>query len=129
MTHATPPPWTATDVDRFGGAEEIQISTRRKDGTLRPFVPVWIVAVDGALYVRSYRGADGSYRQAAARPVGAIRVGAHLTDVTFATAAEDVRDAVDKQYRSKYARYSNSYLQPMLADTAVAATVRLDPQV
>jgi hypothetical protein len=36
--------------------------------------------------------------------------------------------AVDDAYRAKYARYGATYLQPMLAAGAVAATLRLTPR-
>ena len=58
MTETSTATWSADDLTLFAGADQIGISTRRRDGTLRPFVPIWIVTVDGALYVRSYRGAD-----------------------------------------------------------------------
>ena len=45
--------WPDGELNRLAAAEEIQVSTRRGDGTLRGFVPIWIVAVDGNLYVRS----------------------------------------------------------------------------
>lgn len=115
-------------TDEFGTAAEIQISTRRADGTLRGFVPIWIVTVDNQLYVRSYRGAGGAwYRHAGAHPTGVIRAGGKQTDVIFAAAGDDVREAVDAAYRAKYARYGDTYLQPMLTDQAAAATLRLNP--
>jgi hypothetical protein len=55
MTETCTATWSADDLALFGGAEQIDLSTRRRDGSLRPFVPIWIVTVDGALYVRSYR--------------------------------------------------------------------------
>jgi hypothetical protein len=67
--------WPADELTRLGGADEIDVSTFRRDGTLRPFVPIWIVTVDGALYVRSYRSTDGAwYRHATIRPEGAIKI-------------------------------------------------------
>ncbi len=125
--------WPADVLDSFGSAEEIEISTHRIDGSLRGYVPIWGVIVDGALYVRSYRGGNGAwYQHATAHPVGAIRVGGHQLDVTFAPAGQDVRPdvrpAVDAAYRAKYARYGDSYLRPMLAEQAVAATLRVNPQ-
>lgn len=120
--------WLVDDLARYSTTEEIEISTRRADGSLRDFVPIWSVAVDGALYVRSYRGVGGAwYRHASAYPTGVIRAGGKQTDVTFAAAGDDVREAVDVAYRAKYARYGDSFLQPMLADQAAAATLRLNP--
>jgi hypothetical protein len=66
---SNPSAWPAHTLDRFGAADEIDISTRRDDDNLRGFVPIWIVTVDNALYVRSHRGHDGAwYRHATARP-------------------------------------------------------------
>lgn len=100
------------------------------------YVPIWVVAVDGDLYVRSYRGGDGAwYRHATQHPFGAIRFGNHQMEVTFAPAGGAVRPAVDAvyrakyaRYRAKYARYGDNYLRPMLAEPAVAATLRVIPQ-
>jgi hypothetical protein len=82
-------------LDLFGPAEEIEITTRRADGTLRGYVPIWVVAVDGGLYVRSYRGGDGAwYRHATGDPFGAIRFGSHQVEATFGPAGRDIRTAV-----------------------------------
>ncbi|MFE5566595.1 DUF2255 family protein [Amycolatopsis japonica] len=127
MTNTTPA-WTGGDLPQFGDAEEIEISTRRPDGALRPFVPIWVVAVDGSLYVRSYRGAEGAwYRHAIKRPAGVVRAPGRQVEVAIAAAEPGVREQVDAAYRAKYARYGATYLQPMLADQAVTATLRLDP--
>ncbi|MYW96077.1 DUF2255 family protein [Amycolatopsis rubida] len=124
----TTPAWSGSELSRFGDAGEIEISTRRRDGSLRPFVPIWVVAVGGALYVRSYRGAAGAwYRHAAGHPAGAIRIPGQQAEVVAAAADPGVREQVDAAYRTKYARYGTTYLQPMLADQAVAATLRLTP--
>lgn len=133
MTDGTPTApagsWPTDVLDRFGSAEEIEISARRVDGSLRGYVPIWAVIVDGALYVRSYRGGDGVwYRHATEHPFGAIRTGGRQLEVTFAPAGQNVRPAVDAAYRAKYARYGDSYLRPMLAEPAVAATLRVCPQ-
>jgi hypothetical protein len=134
MTHPAPHD-RAGLIDRLGNADEIQISTRRPDGTLRRFVPIWVVTVDRRLYVRSYRGADGAwYRHAnaaaSAGSSGAIRVDGQQLDVTFTDVdpgLADLQGAISEAYRAKYARYGNTYLQPMLANRAVATTLRLDP--
>jgi hypothetical protein len=133
MTHrSTPATWPAGALARFGAAGEIEISTRRRDGSLRAFVPIWIVTVGDALYVRSYRGVGGAwYRHAIQHPAGAIRAVGHPADVTFTPVGQQHRDlmkAINDAYRSKYARYGDTYLQPMLADQAVATTLQLAPQ-
>jgi hypothetical protein len=129
---SNPSAWPADTLDRFGAADEIDISTRRDDDNLRGFVPIWIVTVDNALYVRSYRGHDGAwYRHATARPAGAIRTAGQQADVTFTPIdphQRDLLEAIGDAYRAKYGRYGDRYLQPMLAEQAVAATLRLIPQ-
>lgn len=134
MTDPTPTgsarPWPTDLLDRIGSAEEIEISTRRVDGSLRGYVPIWAVVVAGGLYVRSYRGGDGGwYRHAAAHPAGAIRAGGHQLEVTFTPAGQDVRPAVDAAYRAKYAHYGDTYLRAMLAEPAAATTLRVSPQI
>jgi hypothetical protein len=129
MTTTPTAAWPADELEQFGGADEISISTRRRDGSLRPFVPIWIVAVGGALYIRSYRGTGGAwYRHATQHPVGSIRSEDHHADVTFAPADQTQREAIDAAYRAKYARYGDTYLRPMLAEQAVDATLRVVPQ-
>ncbi len=58
-------PWTSDELDRIGGAEELQIAPRRPDGTLRTPVTIWVVRVSDDLYVRSYRGRSGAWFRAA----------------------------------------------------------------
>ena len=117
MTQTCTAAWSADDLALFGGAAQVDISTRRPDDSLRPFVPIWIVAVDGTLYVRSYRGADGAwYRLASTHPDGAIRTNGVHREVTFTHADPATNDAVDAAYRAKCGRYGASYLTTMLGD-------------
>ena len=54
------PEWTADALDEPGHANPIKLSTFPADGSLRTFVPVWVVRLDDSVYVRSYRGEGGS---------------------------------------------------------------------
>jgi hypothetical protein len=129
MTDTPTTTWLADGLTRLGGADEIDISTFRRDGTLRPFVTIWLVTVDAALYVRSYRGTDGAwYRHATIHPEGAIKINGLQLDVTFTPADPATRDDIDAAYRTKYARYGESYLTTMLSEQAVAATLKLTPR-
>ncbi len=129
MIHTPTAAWPAGELIRLGGADEIEISTRRPDGSLRPFVPIWIVAVGDALYVRSYRGTGGAwYQHATQHPAGSIRSADHHADVTLAPAGQTQREAIDAAYRAKYARYGVTYLPPIHACQAVNATLRVVPQ-
>jgi hypothetical protein len=129
MTDTSTTTWTSDELTRLGGSDEIDISTRRIDGTLRPSVPIWIVAVNGALYVRSYRGTGGAwFRHANMHPDGAIRTHGLQRDVTFTPADPATRDEIDAAYRTKYARYGESYLTTMLGEQAVVSTLMLTPR-
>ena len=68
--------WTAAGQDRIGSATELEIITRRADGSLRPYVPIWVVRAGDELFVRSWRGQAGAwYRHARQRPDGRVRAG------------------------------------------------------
>ena len=69
--------FTSDERDRIGAADELDISTRRADGTLGPPVPIWVVRVGDALYIRSWRGTGGAwYRTASAQRAGHISAAA-----------------------------------------------------
>jgi hypothetical protein len=53
--------WTHNDLERMGAAEELQLATFKKDGTLRKPVVIWVVRVGDELYVRSWRGHEGAW--------------------------------------------------------------------
>lgn len=119
--------WTADELHRIGSADELDIATTRGDGSLRPWVTIWVVRVGDDLYVRSYRGPGGSWNHHALRhPEGRIRAADVERDVTFDQAVdESVHDAVDQAYHAKYARYGDTYLEPMLSADATATTLKL----
>ena len=119
--------WTRQELDLIGAARELEIAVRRRDGSLRRPLPIWVVRVGNELYVRSWRGTDGSwYRTARTTHEARISAGGVERDVALADAGDEVYDAVDDAYRAKYGRYS-SYVEPMIARQARATTLRLVP--
>jgi hypothetical protein len=117
--------WTAEELDRIGAADELEIAPLQPDGTLRPATTIWVVRVDNDLYVRSYRGRRGAwFRSVLQRPEGRIRAGGLTRDVAFQEPDAD-HAAIDQAYRTKYARYGPSYVDPMVDPNAKAATLRL----
>jgi hypothetical protein len=48
--------WTSDELDNIGNADELQLTTRRPDGSLRNPVTIWVVRHGDDLYIRSYRG-------------------------------------------------------------------------
>jgi hypothetical protein len=120
--------WTTHQLDQIGTAEELVIAATRTDDTLRRAVPVWVVRVGDELYVRSWRGTDGSwYRAAQASGRAHISAGGVERDVVVERVSSDeVNDAIDAGYRDKYVRYP-SYVEPMSSEQARATTLRLVP--
>ena len=35
--------WTAEELQRIGGAQELRLASRRQDGSLRSFTTMWVV--------------------------------------------------------------------------------------
>jgi hypothetical protein len=68
--------WTAEELDKIGAADELEIASLRPDGSLRPYVTIWVVRVGDDLYVRSYRGRNGAwFRSVLRHPEGRVRAG------------------------------------------------------
>ena len=118
--------WTAEELDTIGAADELEIAALRPDGSLRPATTIWVVRVGDDLYVRSWRGrGSGWFRSVLRRPQGRIRAGGLTHDVAFAEPDDADHAAIDQAYRTKYARYASTYVDPMVSSTATAATLRL----
>jgi len=48
--------WTPEELTRIGTAEELQVSSTRADGSLRPYVTIWVVRAGDDIYIRSAYG-------------------------------------------------------------------------
>ena len=118
--------WTAEELGKIGAADELEIASVRPDGSLRPFVTIWVVRVGDDLYVRSVRGHNGSwFRSALRHPHGRIRAGGVDREADFVEPDDADQDAIDQAYRTKYARYASTYVDPIVSPDARAATLRL----
>jgi hypothetical protein len=122
-----PAHWSAEQLDRIGQSLELDISSRRADGTLRPSIPIWVVSVDGDVYVRSwYRRTTGWFGHVLDFPEAHIRVAGLESDVVVVDvglADRDLRASVDAAYRTKYGARGH---QSMVTEDAAATTLRLD---
>ncbi|MFC5063290.1 DUF2255 family protein [Actinomycetospora atypica] len=119
--------WDAEDLDRIGRADEVEIATRRADGTLRPDRVVWVVRLGDELYLRSVTGRGAAwFRGTRTRMAGRIRADGVERDVAFADADDVYGDALDGVYRSKYRRFSGA-LDRITAADARGATVTIVP--
>jgi hypothetical protein len=118
--------WTTEELDRVGRAEELKLASRRKDGSLRPYVTMWVVRAGDDLYVRSAYGPDNPwYRRAKASGTGRVRAGGVERDVTFAEPDAGVHGALDAAYHAKYDRHGPAIVGTVVGDEAAAVTIRL----
>ncbi|WP_127502808.1 DUF2255 family protein [Actinoplanes solisilvae] len=120
--------WSEQDLTAIGGADELDISSRRGDGTLRPYVTIWVVRVGDDLCVRSAYGANnGWYRRARAAGIGSVRVGGVEREVTFADSPADPA-VVDRAYHDKYDRYGPAIVGTVTGPEVGPLTLRLLPK-
>ncbi len=120
--------WTNDELSRIGTAEELQIASVRRDGTLRSTVTIWVVRHDNDLYVRSVDGRGSSwFRAVQMRHEGHIRAGGVDKDVDLVE-TDDIDDEVDAAYRTKYHRYAASIIDHITSPQARAATLKLVPR-
>jgi hypothetical protein len=121
--------WTDEELGGIGEAKELQLASERPDGTLRPYVTIWVVRVDDELYVRSAYGANNPwFRRAKASGVGRIRAGGLERDVTFAGPTPDVHPDIDAAYHGKYDRYGPAIVGTVVGSLAHAVTARPIPR-
>src|SRR5436309_2340488 len=97
--------WTSDELDRIGGAEELEIAPLRPDGTLRKPVTIWVVRDGDDVYIRSVNGRTSTwFRGAQGRHEAHIEAGGLDKDVALVE-TEALTDEVDAAYRAKYRRY------------------------
>jgi hypothetical protein len=122
--------WTSKELNKIATAEELEIAPLRGDGTLHNPVTIWVVRVDDNLYVRSYRGHAGAwFRATKVRHEGRIWAGGIEKDVTFVDENDpEINAQIDAAYRSKYRRYSASYVDPMVTPEVRSTTIKLVPR-
>ena len=120
--------WTSDELNKIGKAEELEIASLRRDGTLRKLVTIWVVRVGDDLYVRSVNGRGSSwFRGVQTRHEGHIRAGGVEKDVTFVEETDsNINDQIDAAYVTKYRRYA-SIAKSMVTPAVRAATVKLVP--
>lgn len=108
--------WTSDELDRIAAAEELRISSRRRDGSFSRPIIIWVVRVGDDLFVRSAYGPDNPwYVNARRRRRGRISAGGVQRDVDFEDVAPADAEAIDAAYHAKY--------DPMSSPRAIATVV------
>ena len=105
--------------------KEVEIETRSERGTFATII--WVVVIDGAVYVRSVQGEDGRwYQRALADPRVAILVDDERIEFRAVKVDDPAEiEAVTAALRAKY-RPGGS-LDRMTRDEVVDTTFRLEP--
>ncbi len=121
--------WTSTELTKIGTAEELQITSVRRDGTSRRPVTVWVVRHGNDLYVRSVNGRAGAwFRGTQVRREGRIQAGGIDKDVVFEDADPGINDQIDAAYQTKYRRYAASIVGSIVSPKARSTTIKLVPR-
>ncbi len=95
------------------------------------FVGIWVVVVEGRVFVRSYTlEKNGWYRTFLEDPLGDIQVGERVVPVrAVPLRSERLRDAVDQAYAEKYPTPGSiKYVRGFRAPRRRAATVEFVPR-
>lgn len=109
--------------------DEVRIETRRNAGSPVHRVIIWVVVVEGEVYVRSVRGAKGRwYRELSSNPEGALHVGERRIPVRAAPATDETTvEAVSGAYRSKYEETLPGPTAAMVRPDVLPTTLKLSP--
>ena len=125
------PAWTPEQLARIAQARELEIASRRADGRLGRWLPIWVVCVDGKVYVRTwYRRTSGWFGQVTVTGQARVRVPGVEVNVVVADIGDtdlDVRAAINRAYGVKYGTSGDATVAGMTTSAAAATTLRLAP--
>jgi len=120
--------WTSDELDAIGEAEELNLASELRDGSMRRPVTMWVVRHGDDLYVRSVNGRGSSwFRGVQDRHEAHIRAGGLDKDVSLVE-TDEINDELDAAYRTKYGRYAPSIIDSITSRDARAATLKLVPR-
>jgi hypothetical protein len=121
--------WTGEELDQINGADELEVSSERSDGTLGSRRTIWVVRVGDDLYVRSVRGRTSDWFRGTQRSrEGRIRAGGVEKAVGFVDPDPEIAERIDDAYREKYRRYASGIVGSTLTPEARSATLKLVPR-
>jgi hypothetical protein len=118
--------WDPDTAAELAQAREVEVVVPAP-GSPAARTPIWIVAVDGDLYVRSWKGDSGHwYRRARRHHIGSIATAGREHPVRFVpvTGAPDLDAQIDQAYLNKYG--SSPYAKEMTRPPAGGTTMRLE---
>ena len=109
--------------------KEVRIETHRDGDSPEHRTIIWVVVVEGEVFVRSVRGQRGRwYREISANPEGALHVQDDRIPVQAAPATEEATvDAISAAFRSKYQQSSPASTEAMVRPETLPTTLKLSP--
>lgn len=119
-------PYDPELLDLLREAEEVEIETAAGDGTTHRTI-IWVVVVEGGVFVRSYRGPNARwYREALRHPDITLIVGGRRLDGRVVPGVDSrsiglVSDELLRKYATDSA--TPAMVRPEVLDT----TLRVDP--
>ncbi|WP_024806261.1 DUF2255 family protein [Nocardia sp. BMG51109] len=119
--------WTPDQLATTDRVDEIEISSRRADGTLSRPRTIWAVRDGDDIYIRSVIGpAAGWYRGTRRRHEGHLQAADLGVDVDFVDVDGD-GERIDDAYRAKYRRYA-AIIDSINSNRAAETTMRVVPR-
>jgi hypothetical protein len=108
---------------------EVKIETRRDAEFPEHRTIIWVVVVEGEVFVRSVRGPRGRwYREISSNPEGALHVENNRIPVRATHATDDTTvDKVSDAIRSKYGETSPKSTASMVRPDTLPTTLKLSP--
>ncbi len=108
---------------------EVRIETRRGDDAPEHRTIIWVMVVDGEVFVRSVRGPEGRwYREISANPEGALHVGDQRIPVHADHATDDSTvESVSRAIQSKYGERWPGPTAGMVREDVLPTTLELSP--
>jgi hypothetical protein len=109
--------------------QEVRIETRRDEDAPVHRTIIWVVTVDGDVFVRSVRGDRGRwYREVSANPSAALHVGDRRIPVRAVPVTDETTvEAVSEAYWSKYGGTSPGSTRAMVRPETLPTTLKLEP--
>jgi hypothetical protein len=122
--------WTGDELQKIEKADELNLASLRREGTLRTPVTMWVVRVGDDLFVRAVKGRTGPwFRGVLTQHAGHINSGGVEKDVLFVEESNSAaNERIDVAYREKYRRYPREYVDACVTPEARAATIKLAPR-
>jgi hypothetical protein len=122
------PAWAKDELERIGAAEELELASVRRDGTLRRPVTMSVVRDGDDVYVRSANGRGSAwFRGAQTHHQAWIRAGGVEKDVALIE-TDEAHDAVDAAYHAKYGGRYPTIVASIVVQQTRAATLKLVPR-